>query len=297
MDEALDRGGHRPVHHLQAGRDDAGGDDRRDRVAGLADVVEARQDAARRLRLRQQLHRDLDDHREHAFAADHQRQQVEPGRIERVAAELDRLALGGEAAHLAARCAASGRTSGSARRPSSRRRCRRWCRRSGCSGRARRTGRSGAAASLIARLRTPHCTVAVRATRSMATMRLNLARLSVTPSAVRQRAAREPGAGAARHHRHLEAVADRQHRGDLRLALGQGDDQRLLAIGGEAVAFVRHRVLALPEQGMRRQRGAERGDDLGLAARALAPRPARRRRGRRLQARRRSSARTAVEAR
>ena len=64
-------------------------------------------------------------------------------------------------------------------------------------------------------------------------------------------------------------MADRQHRGDLRLALGQGDDQRLLAIGGEAVAFVGHGVLALPEEGMRRQRGAERGDDLGLAARAF----------------------------
>ena len=36
VDEALDRGGHRLVHHLEAGRDDAGGDDRRDRVAGVA---------------------------------------------------------------------------------------------------------------------------------------------------------------------------------------------------------------------------------------------------------------------
>ena len=73
---------------------------------------------------------------------------------------------------------------------------------------------------------------------------------------VRQRAAGEPGAGAARHHRHLEPVADRQHRGDLRLGLGQGDDQRLLAVGGEAVAFVGHGVLALPEQRVRRQRRA-----------------------------------------
>ena len=42
--------------------------------------------------------------------------------------------------------------------------------------------KDGAAASLMARFLTPHCTTAVRASRSMATMRLNLARLSVTPS-------------------------------------------------------------------------------------------------------------------
>ena len=58
--EVLDRGGHRLVHHLQAGRDDAGGDDRRHRVAGLAHVVEAGHDAARELRLGHQLDGDLD---------------------------------------------------------------------------------------------------------------------------------------------------------------------------------------------------------------------------------------------
>ena len=66
----------------------------------LADVVEAGHDAARRLGDRQQLDRHLEDHREHAFAADHRGEQVEAGRVERVAAELDRLAGGGEAAHL-----------------------------------------------------------------------------------------------------------------------------------------------------------------------------------------------------
>ena len=70
----------------------------------LLHVVEAGHDAARRLRLGQQLHRDLDDHREHAFAADHEREQVEARRIERVAAELDRLALDREAAHRSTLC-------------------------------------------------------------------------------------------------------------------------------------------------------------------------------------------------
>ena len=44
------------------------------------------------------------DHRQHAFAADHQRQQVEPGRVERLGAELDRLAVDREAAHRSTLC-------------------------------------------------------------------------------------------------------------------------------------------------------------------------------------------------
>ena len=93
--------------------------------------------------------------------------------------------------------------------------------------------------------------------RSIATMRLNLARLSVTPS----------GCGSAPPDRPVPAprattgTSSRwqiaQHRGDLRLGLGQGDDERLLAVGGEAVAFVGHGVLAPPEQRVRRQ-GARR---------------------------------------
>ena len=39
------------------------------------------------------------DHRQHALAADDERQQVEPRRVERVAAELDRLAFDRVAAH------------------------------------------------------------------------------------------------------------------------------------------------------------------------------------------------------
>ena len=49
-------------------------------------------DAARHLGQGQQLHGHLEDHGEHAFAADHRREQVEPRRVERIAAELDRLA-------------------------------------------------------------------------------------------------------------------------------------------------------------------------------------------------------------
>jgi hypothetical protein len=123
----------------------------------------------------------------------------------------------------------------------------------------------GAAASLMARLRTPHCTVAVRARRSTCTIWLNLARLSVTPIALRQCAAAQAGAGTARHHRHLQPVAGLQHTGHLGLGFGQGHGQRHLTVGGQAITFVGDGVLAVPQQCVRRQQGAQRGHHLGLA--------------------------------
>jgi hypothetical protein len=85
----------------------------------------------------------------------------------------------------------------------------------------------------------------------------------------RQRAARQPGAGAACDHRHVQAVAGAQHRGDLLLGLGQHDDERLLAVGGEPVALVRNRVLAAPQQRMRGQHDREFADHLRSAPRAF----------------------------
>jgi hypothetical protein len=67
--ELLDGRGGRLVHHLEAGRDDAGGDDRGHRVAGLHHVVEGRQHALGELGLGGELDRDLGDHRQHALRA------------------------------------------------------------------------------------------------------------------------------------------------------------------------------------------------------------------------------------
>src|SRR5665647_3385753 len=50
---------HRLVHHLEPGRDDACGDDRRHCVTGLADVVKTGHDTARQLRPGDQFDRDL----------------------------------------------------------------------------------------------------------------------------------------------------------------------------------------------------------------------------------------------
>eukprot|EP01136_Pigoraptor_vietnamica_P010494 Opistho-1_new@48175 len=99
VNEVLHGGGHGLVHHLQAGRDDARGDDVGHRVAGFADVVEAGHDAAGQLRLGHQLDRHLRDDGQHALAADDQWQQIHSGRVHRLRSELDRLALDGEAAH------------------------------------------------------------------------------------------------------------------------------------------------------------------------------------------------------
>jgi hypothetical protein len=65
-------------------------------------------------------------------------------------------------------------------------------------------------------------------------------------------------------------VAGAQQRRDLRFGLGQRNDQRMRAVGGEAVALVRRDVFGLPEQAARGQQRRECGDDLGLARGALA---------------------------
>jgi hypothetical protein len=65
-------------------------------------------------------------------------------------------------------------------------------------------------------------------------------------------------------------MAGLQHRGHLGLGLGQGHGQRHLAVGGEAVAFVGHGVLAVPQQGVGRQQPRQRGHHLGLAGGAKA---------------------------
>ena len=59
----------------------------------LLDVVEAREQHLRALRLRQQLHGDFGDDAEHAFRAGEEREQVEAGRVERVGAERQTLAV------------------------------------------------------------------------------------------------------------------------------------------------------------------------------------------------------------
>ena len=65
-------------------------------------------------------------------------------------------------------------------------------------------------------------------------------------------------------------MAGRQHRGHLAFGFRQRHQQRQLAVGGQAVAFIRHRVLAVVQQRVRRQQRRQRGPHLGLARGAVA---------------------------
>jgi hypothetical protein len=87
------------------------------------------------------------------------------------------------------------------------------CRRSATTDRARNRGRRAPPPRRSPGCARPGCTTAVRASGSIARMRLNLASDSTTPCACGSGAARQAGAGAARDHRHL---AVRGRRGEWR---------------------------------------------------------------------------------
>ena len=91
--ELLDGARRLLVHHFEAAGMMPAPMIAADRGAGLFDVVERRERHLRELRLRQQLDGDLRDDGEQAFAAGDQRQQVVARRIERIAAELDDVAV------------------------------------------------------------------------------------------------------------------------------------------------------------------------------------------------------------
>jgi hypothetical protein len=93
MDEILGGLDGRPVHHLETGRDDARGDDLADGGSGPLDIVEGSEHYLRPLRHREQSHRHLHHYPEHALRSNQQGQQIVTGRVERLAADLDHLAV------------------------------------------------------------------------------------------------------------------------------------------------------------------------------------------------------------
>ena len=96
VDEVLGGADRQVVHHLEPAGDDAAGDDVAHRAAGLVDIGEARHQHLGGLGPGQQAHRDFRDHPQHAFGAGHQRQHVQPGRVEAVGADRHRLAFDGQ---------------------------------------------------------------------------------------------------------------------------------------------------------------------------------------------------------
>ena len=268
VDVVLDRRRHRLVHHLQAGRDDSRADQRCDGVARLAHVVEAGEDGARELWLGHQLDRHLERDGEHAFRADDHRKQVETGAVERLAAELDRLTFHGVAPHpqhvvdrqavLQAMHAA--RVFGDVAADGA----------GDLAARVRRVVQTMARRGLADR-RIAHAALhdGRAADRIDLQDAVELGQTQRHAHGVGQGATRQPRARPARHDGDLHGVTRPQHRGDLGLGLGQGDGEGLLPVSGEAIAFVRHGVLCVPEQGVSRQHRRQRGHHLLLAQRAL----------------------------
>ena len=64
-------------------------------------------------------------------------------------------------------------------------------------------------------------------------------------------------------------MAGLEHRGNLAVGFGQHHDQRLRAVGSQAVTLIRHGVLGVPEQCVRGHQRRERGDDFALARGAV----------------------------
>ena len=81
----------------------------------------------------------------------------------------------------------------------------------------------------------------------------------------RKRAARERGAGAARHHLDALAMAVREHARDLLGGLRQHHHHRERPVGGEPVGFVRAHLALGRDHALARHDGAERRHD-GVAA-------------------------------
>ena len=82
----------------------------------------------------------------------------------------------------------------------------------------------------------------------------------------RHRAARQRGAGAARHDLDLMVLAVAQDGGDLLDRLGQHDDQRHLAVGRQRVAFVGAHAVEIVDHALARHDRLQRGHDLAAAA-------------------------------
>ena len=114
----------------------------------------------------------------------------------------------------------------------------------------------------MARLRTPGCTTAVRAYGSTRTMRFSRAVEMTTPSCIGSAPPDRPvpaPRGTIGTFSSRQMFEDRQH---LLLGVGQRDDHRQLAVGGQAVAFVGTRVFRVGQHAAFGQGGAQGGGDL-----------------------------------
>ncbi len=236
MHEGFDRGCCLAIHHFQTGRNDARGDDRGDRIAGLDHIVERGHDHLRELRLGHELERDLGDDDEQAFGADRERKQIESRPIERRAAEGDRFALDRVAAQteyvVNREAVLEAVHAAGILRDIAADRARDLRGRIGGVVQTERCRRLGDGEIAHARLdaRDAGDGIDVEDT-------AEFRQRQHEPVRARHRAARQAGARAARDHRNAQAVAGAQDFAHLRFGFGQGDGERRLPERGEAVAF------------------------------------------------------------
>ena len=98
--ERLGRAQRRPVHHLEAGRDDARGNDATHGAGTARHVVEAGHQQFDALGQRHEPDRHLDDDAQHAFGTGDERQQRQARRLAERRTDRDDLAVAGRETHL-----------------------------------------------------------------------------------------------------------------------------------------------------------------------------------------------------
>jgi hypothetical protein len=260
VDEGLGGLDGEAVHHLQTGGNDAGGDDVADRGASLGDVIEACQHHLRPLRPRQQLDRDFGDHRQHAFRAGQQCQQVVTRGIERIVTDLEQLAgdgpgaqledvVHGEAVFQAVHAAGVFRNVAADRAGDLR-------------------GGVGRVIEIVLgdgfgnrQVAHPGLDHGGARQRIDVLDAVELGQHQQHRAVDRQCARGKSGAGATGHHRHLVSMAEAQDGRDLRLVLRDRHHVRGVAIGRQPVGLERQQVLAFMQHAMRGQQLAQFGEE------------------------------------
>ena len=264
MDEGFGGVDRRLVHHFHAARNDPGADDPRHAFAGRLDLREADHQRARGFRLLQNPHRDLGDDAEQAFRARDDSHQVVAAGLGGLAADLDDFArdqhdfaaehvVGGHAVFQAMHAAGILRDIAADRAGDLRRRIGRVVK-SGIGHRLAdgEIGHPG--------LGHHHAVVEIDLADA-----LELAEAEQHAIGQRQRAAGQRGAGAARHHLDALLEAIFQNPRDLFGGVRKHHDHRRLAIGHQAIGFVREHFGRLVDHALARHDRAQRRHD-GVAA-------------------------------
>ena len=253
------------VHHLHAAGNDAGADDIGHALAGRFDLRETDHQRPRRLRLLQDAHGDFGDDAEQAFGAGDDAHHVVAGGLRRFAADLDDFArdqhdlaaqhvVGGHAVFQAVHAAGIFRDIAADRAGDLRRGIRRVIK----SGMRHRLadGEVGDAG-----LGHHHAVVEIDLADA-----LEFAEAQQHGVGQRQRAAGQRGAGAARHHLDALLEAIFQHLRDLLGGVRQHHHHRRLAIGHQAIGFVRDHLGGTVDHALARHDRAQIRHDRVAAA-------------------------------